>query len=149
MHKYLYGTKYWIDVWGNVFGENGQLRPTINSHGFPSYTIKLNDGKQKNFTAHIEVWRAWQGPIPKGGIKHKDGDKLNPAMDNLVPAHMVRRYIDYIKSGISITKIALHFGLPKKEISKWVSSEHPGGIRDLRKKYPLNKSIDIRDERGI
>jgi len=143
MEKSL-GNGYTIDDHGCVFSthKNAFLKPTLNEFGYHFYTIYL-DGKQKCIMPHIEMWRNFIGEIPAGGIRHKDGNKMNNELTNLEARHPTSQYIEYVKRGISITKIARFYKLPKKEISKRISAQIPGGIRKLRQQYPLNKSIDI------
>lgn len=124
------------------FLSNKFLNPTVNSHGYHFYTIYI-DGQQKSILPHIELWRHHYGEIPLGGIKHADGNKLNNDYSNLIPRHPSAQYVEYIKRGITITKIARHFKLPKKEISIRVAELIPGGIRELRKQYPMNSGRDI------
>lgn len=144
MQASLYGSNYTIDDCGNVWSphKNAYLKLSINSNGYHFCIIYIN-GQPKNILVHWEVWRAFKNEIPIGGIKHLDGNKLNNKLSNLAAAHPGLEYVDYIKSGISITKIASYYKLPKKAISEVVSSLIPGGIRELRKQYPLNKSRDI------
>jgi hypothetical protein len=93
---------------------------------------------------HREVWKAFKKtPIPFGGLVHIDGNKMNPALNNLKPKHPGWQYVEYIKQGITITKLAKYYALPKKSISEVVSLLVPGGIRELRKQYPMNKSKDV------
>lgn len=129
---------------GKIFSflSNKYLNPSVNSNGFNFYTIYIN-GEQKSILPHIELWKHYYGDIPIGGIKHADGNKLNNDYTNLICRHPSAQYVEYIKRGITITKIARHYKLPKKEISKRVSELIPGGIRALRKQYPLNKGRDI------
>lgn len=141
----LYATSYILDEYGRVYSayKRAYLQLYNNKNGFDSCIIYIN-GKQKNILIHLEVWKAFNGALPPGGIKHKDSNKRNNRLSNLIARHPGWQYVEYVKQGISITKIAAYYQLPKKEISKWVSTLFPGGIRKLRQKYPLNKSIDVR-----
>lgn len=143
MHAQL-GDAYTIDTDGRVWSahKQGYLNPSTNDSGYHFYTIYIN-GEQKSVLPHIEVWRQFRGELPKGGIKHADGNKQNNSLDNLIPRHPHEQYVEYLKRGVSITKVAKYFGLPKKEISIRVAEVYPGGIRELRKKHPLNRSINI------
>jgi len=139
------GNGYTLDEQGRIWSEhkNAFLNPSINAAGYHFYTIYVN-GKQKAILPHLEIWKHFIGTIPAGGIKHIDGNKQNNSLANLIPRHPGDSYIFYIKQGISITKIARHYKLPKKEISKRIADLIPGGIRELRKQFPLNRSMDIR-----
>lgn len=142
--KELYGSKYTIDDTGAIWSVYSQnwLKPSINAHGF-SYCCLYTPKGVRSVTVHLEVWRLF-GPIAVWGkIIHKDGNKQNNAIANLADSRPVLCYVDYIKQGISITKLAKYYHTPKKEISKYVSLAYPGGIRALRKQYPLNKSKDV------
>lgn len=141
--KELYKSNYWISADGSVYHEATKLKPVVNSHGYHFYTIYLPDGKQKSILPHVEVWRNFKGEYPIGGIKHKDGNKLNNNVDNLIACHPVEDYMRHLINGVSITKIAKHYGTTKKDISKYVAMRHPGGVRAIRKFYPLNRSLDI------
>jgi hypothetical protein len=51
--------------------------------GYLSAQIR-NDGKRQKFKVHILVARAFLGPAPDGQeCRHKDGNRLNPCLDNL------------------------------------------------------------------
>lgn len=144
MRKKLHDTEYEIDEFGNVYTWLGmKMKPTINKHGFNSFNIRTKDGRQKYILPHIEVYLWMIGPYPLGGIKHINGNKLDNYWGNLTAAHPIDEYIDWISRGVSVTKVAAHYKTSKKEISKYVSMYHSGGIRDLRKHFPLNKSLDV------
>lgn len=136
---------YEIDIDGRIWSwsSNKWLSPSINAKGYSFYTIYLDSGKQKSILPHLEVWRKFKGPLPRGGICHIDGNKQNNSVDNLRANHDGAKFVELIKRGVSISKIAKYYGLPKKTISEYVSALIPGGIRELRKKYPLNKSLEI------
>jgi transposase len=54
--------------------------------------------------------------------------------------------IELIRRGVSIKKIAEHYGVSKKSISVRVSRVIPGGIRKLRQNYPLNRDKNVEEE---
>lgn len=141
--KPLYNSAYSISADGNVYHNGVKLKPVLNSHGYYFYTIYLKDGKQKSILPHVEVYRAFKGEYPPGGIKHKDGNKINNDVANLVECHPIDKYLEHITNGISVTKIAAYYKTTKKDISKYVARRYPGGVRAMRKHYPLNKSLDI------
>lgn len=140
----LYGSGYVLDESGRVWSphKNAYLKLSTNSNGYPFCIIYIN-GEAKNILVHREVWKSFNNSSPIGGIKFIDGNKMNAELDNLIPAHPGWQYVEFVKQGISITKIAGYYKLPKKSISEIVSLLIPGGIRELRKQYPLNKSVDI------
>jgi hypothetical protein len=142
----LYDTEYILDEQGRVWSpfKKDFLRLSTNAHGYAYTTISAGEG-HIGIIIHRAVWKAFKGAIPKGGLRHKDSNKMNPALENLEPVHPGWEYINYIKQGITITKLAAYYELPKKTISKVVSELVPGGIRSLRKQYPLNKSKDIHE----
>jgi len=146
MQEDLYGSTYELDSDGRVWSNRSQqwLTPSTNKSGFSFYTIYLANGKQKAILPHIEVWRLFRGEIPHGGIEHIDGNKNNNSLQNLRAKCDGNKFLELVKQGISITKIARYYKVPKKTISVYISDLHPGGIRELRKRYPLNKSQDIR-----
>lgn len=141
----LYGSGYILDELGRIWSpyKNDYLKLSENVHGCAYTTIMLNSDKCMGILVHREVWKAFKSKIPFGGLVHKDGNKMNPALDNLEPKHPGWQYVEYIKQGITITKIAKYYNLPKKSISEVVSLLVPGGIRELRKQHPMNKSKDI------
>lgn len=142
----LYNTGYILDELGRIYSPHKKdfLRLSSNAHGYAYTTIMLDPKRCMGILMHREIWKAFKGTeIPFGGLKHLDKNKMNPALVNLEPRHPGWQYVEYIKQGISITKIAAHYKLPKKSISEVVSLLIPGGIRALRKQHPLNKSKDI------
>lgn len=142
----LYGSGYILDELGRVWSpyKKDFLKLSENVHGCAFTTIMLDSKRMLGLLIHREVWKAFKGTeIPFGGLRHIDGNKMNPALQNLVPKHPGWQYVEYIKQGITITKLAAYYKLPKKSISEVVSILVPGGIRELRKKHPLNKSKDI------
>jgi hypothetical protein len=141
----LYGSGYILNELGQIWSpyKKNYLRLSENVHGCAYTTIMLNSQKTVGILVHREVWKAFKSPIPFGGLIHKDGNKMNPALNNLEPKHPGWQYVEYVKQGITITKIAKHYDLPKKSISEVVSLLVPGGIRELRKQYPMNKSKDV------
>lgn len=140
----LYESDYVIDEHGRVWSphKNDFLKLSKNNNGY-AFCIIYIQGKSKNIIVHREVWKYFSDSRLIGRIKHKDNNKMNAALSNLALVHPSWKYVEYIKQGVSITRIAQYYKLPKKEISKWVAILIPGGIRQLRKQYPLNKSKDI------
>lgn len=142
----LYGSGYILDEAGRVWSpyKKDYLKLSKNLNGFAYTTIMLDPKRIAGILVHREVWKAFESPIPFGGLVHKDGNRMNPALANLEPRHPGWQYVEYVKQGITITKIAAYYGLPKKAISEVISKLVPGGIRELRKKYPMHKERDIR-----
>lgn len=143
----IYGTEYRISddgtVWSPFLLRN--LTPTADSSGYLFCIIRTDQG-QKTVYLHKEVWKHFAADNRIWGlVTHKDGNKANNSIDNLRCTHDPFKYIELIKRGVTITRIAEYFGHPKKEISKYVSMVHEGGIRDLRKKHPMNKSLRIEE----
>lgn len=143
--KKLYNTEYILDEHGRVWSpfKKDFLKLSKNQHGYAFTTIPVGQGFHLGIVIHREVWKAFIGEIPQGGLRHRDSNKMNPALSNLEPVHPGWKYVDYIRQGITITKIAAYYELPKKTISKIVAELIPGGIRSLRKQFPMNKSRDI------
>lgn len=142
----LYGSGYILNELGQIWSpyKKDYLKLSENVHGCAFTTIMLNPEKCMGILVHREVWKAFKKtPIPFGGLVHIDGNKMNPALNNLKPKHPGWQYVEYIKQGITITKLAKYYALPKKSISEVVSLLVPGGIRELRKQYPMNKSKDV------
>lgn len=144
----LYGSGYILDELGRVWSPHKKdyLKLSTNAHGFAFTTIMLDSKRIMGILVHREVWKAFRSSIPFGGLVHKDGNKMNPSLANLEPRHPGWQYVEYVKQGITITKIAAYYSLPKKAISEVISKLVPGGIRELRKQYPLRKERDIRCE---
>lgn len=142
----LYASGYILDELGRIWSpyKKDYLKLSENVHGCAFTTIMLDPKRMMGILVHREVWKAFkETEIPFGGLKHLDKNKMNPALENLEPKHPGWQYVEYIKRGITITKIAQHYKLPKKSISEVVGKLVPGGIRELRKTHPLNKSRDI------
>lgn len=60
-----------------------RLAGSINTSGYRKLSHSVN-GRQICVLAHRVIWEAINGPIPEGMfINHRDGDKLNNAIDNL------------------------------------------------------------------
>ena len=56
------------------------LRPGIASNGYPTVAL----GRRNTRTVHSLVAEAFIGPVPVGcEVRHKDGDRKNPKLDNL------------------------------------------------------------------
>lgn len=52
--------------------------------GYPAVALSI-DGKLKTYRVHILVARAFLGPAPANEeVRHKDGDRSNPRLDNLI-----------------------------------------------------------------
>lgn len=78
----------------------GKLRaPHSHQWGYPSYTLNLL-GERKTMCAHTLVALAFLGPRPKGmQIRHKDGDCMNPTVENLAYGTPVENNQDTIRHG--------------------------------------------------
>ncbi len=60
-----------------------KIRAPAFKKGYLSYHM-CKDGIRKYRLAHIMVWEAFKGPIPKGlEVNHKNGDRANPSLKNL------------------------------------------------------------------
>jgi hypothetical protein len=142
--KTLYASGYTLDENGNVWSPyiNGFLKPSINANGY-SYCALYTPQGVRSITVHLEVWRLFGAIAVWGRLVHIDGNKQNNSIGNLRDSRPVLQYVEYIKQGISITKLSEYYQTPKKEISKYVAMAIPGGIRELRKRYPLNKLKDV------
>lgn len=73
---------YMVSDHGRVYSHFSQkiLRPGIGSHGYP--TVRLTGKKTR--TLHSLVAETFIGPRPEGmEVRHKDGDRTNPALANL------------------------------------------------------------------
>jgi len=59
------------------------LKSNIGSHGYLSINL-CEDGEAKSFLVHKLVTEAFLGQCPEGcQVNHKDGNKLNPCIENL------------------------------------------------------------------
>lgn len=93
-----YGGLYEVSDLGRVRsyarGTARLLRPGIASHGYP--TVALGRGKSR--TVHSLVAEAFLGPRPAGQeVCHRDGDRANPALSNLVYGTRSENNIDASK----------------------------------------------------
>jgi hypothetical protein len=63
---------------------NRVLQKTLNSDGYPSVRIMMQNGHRKRIAVHVLVARKYYGECPKGmQIRHLDGNKMNCHKDNL------------------------------------------------------------------
>lgn len=78
-------------------GANGRvLRPGIASHGYP--TVALGRGNTQS--VHVLVAAAFLGPCPEGQeVRHRDGKRTNPRMENLHYGTRGQNIADAILSG--------------------------------------------------
>lgn len=72
-------------VWGGprmgFYLKRGRiLKPGIASHGYPTVSL----GRRNSRTLHSLVAEAFLGPCPQGcEVRHKDGNRQNPRLENL------------------------------------------------------------------
>ena len=60
-----------------------RILQTIAVNRYPSFTVRIN-GKTERRKVHIEVLRAFIGPVPVNTeVIHIDGNINNPRLDNL------------------------------------------------------------------
>jgi hypothetical protein len=75
---------YFATMDGHIIGKRGHvLAGKITWDGYKE--IILSDcSRRRSVRVHTLVWETYKGKVPKGlQINHKDGNKLNNALDNL------------------------------------------------------------------
>lgn len=78
------------------FKRGQMLRPGIASNGYP--TVALGRGNTR--TLHSLVADAFLGPCPSNQeVRHKDGRRTNPALDNLEYGTRTQNILDAVKHG--------------------------------------------------
>ena len=65
------------------YGER-ELRQDLNDDGYPSVRLSI-DGKRTRYAVHVLVARRHlpPRPSPRHEVRHLDGNKMNPAVENL------------------------------------------------------------------
>jgi len=63
-------------------GSGRFLKQTIDRYGY-AYVCLFKDGKRKNLKVHRLVAQAFLVAVDKPHVNHKDGNKLNNAVENL------------------------------------------------------------------
>ena len=96
----FYSKEYKVSDTGIVYGKSGKpLKPSINPNGYQIVVFTIN-GKQKGFSVHNLVARAFVKGYKKGlQVNHKDGNKLNNNASNLewcTPLENVRHSIEVL-----------------------------------------------------
>lgn len=110
-----YEEKYQISNFGRFKSflsdkENGKIRQIVNKNGW-YLTVNLQkkvDGKSRKTTAKIHrlVYQTFVGDIPKGfHIHHKDGNKQNNHLDNLVLLHPSDHASESVNQRDSVSKM--------------------------------------------
>ena len=85
-----WGTYYWHSTKGKL------LKPGIASNGYPTVAI----GRGNTRTVHSLVAEAFIGPYPEGcEVRHKDGDRENPKLDNLEYGSRTDNIFDAVNHG--------------------------------------------------
>jgi hypothetical protein len=142
------------------------LSTPINKHrGYKEFSIKIN-GVAKTAAVHQEVAKAYIGPANGLHIRHKNGDPTDNRLENLeygTPKQNQddRRQPDYlgkklltellwrcVQTGAGISVIAAFLGVTHGDISN-VLKRNFKPMRQLRREYPLNKSINVESLRRI
>lgn len=106
---------------GRVFSwfSERYLRPGIGKNGY----LRLNLGFGKTRNVHALVAEAFIGPRPKGHVvRHRDGDRSNPRLDNL-------EYGTYSENTCDSVKHGTHSGLSPEARRKSVRTKdrlYPG-----------------------
>lgn len=61
-----------------------ELKQNLNDNGYPSVRLTI-DGKRIHYAVHTLVARHYlpQRPSAQHEVRHLDGDKLNPSVENL------------------------------------------------------------------
>jgi hypothetical protein len=80
-----YEGEYKISDLGNVMSVKSDLilKSTISTNGYPIVKLCKNS-KSRTFTIHRLVLNAFNPtPLPSLIVNHKDGNKTNPALENL------------------------------------------------------------------
>ena len=72
-----------IGAWSTGVKPQNRIRKIPPANKYPRVKLSKN-GKSKLVQVHVEVWKAFRGPIPIGWeINHEDGNKWNPCLYNL------------------------------------------------------------------
>lgn len=82
---------YMVSSCGKVLSGRGKkgsplrdLNPVLNQSGYPTVTIRRDDGTYRTCRVHQLVAEAFIGPRPDGmQVRHLDGNSANPSLNNL------------------------------------------------------------------
>jgi len=96
-----YAGYYMISSFGRVYSvRRKKMLKCSLSDGYPSFSASVN-GKVKRIGVHRAVLRAFVGPPPEGMESlHKDGNKLNPRLDNLHYGTRGENVDDQVRHGV-------------------------------------------------
>ena len=98
-----------VSDFGRVYSHVSQkfLRPGIASNGYP--TVRLTGKKTR--TVHSLVADAFIGLCPTGmEVRHRDGDRTNPALSNLLYGTPTQNREDQYRHGTRSKKTDLEIG---------------------------------------
>lgn len=105
-----------------AWAKAGLLKPTISTTGYPYVTLSYRGVRRKR-GLHQLVAEAFIGPCPPGmEVRHKDDNKRNPALTNLIYGTSTENKLDLVRAG-----------------------RHHNAIKD---RCPKNHPYDLVDERG-
>jgi hypothetical protein len=145
-----FGGYYLISNLGTVFSKkrNRILKGTINFYGYHKYWLRTVDNSYKIFSVHTLVALHFiENPLGYTEINHKDGNKLNNAVENLEwcsRSHNVKHAYDI---GIKPRLIG------EKNVRSKITSEIVNRIREdslamsvtnVSKKYNLSESYTLK-----
>lgn len=86
---------YQVSNLGQVMGPKGLRKLSPDSEGYLSVTLR-----QRGRRVHKLVAEAFLGPCPEGlQVRHKDGNHLNPALENLEYGTPTANRLDSVAHG--------------------------------------------------
>lgn len=77
--------RYFATESGDIFNKDGmKVKPFVSKRGYLRVKLHIGNSRYKNYSVHVLVATAFiPNPDNLPQVNHKDGNKLNPSVDNL------------------------------------------------------------------
>lgn len=130
-HEDRYAVTPWGEVWSapRTMSRGGVLSQRIGRTGYPEVRLSEVGGGEKTYRVHRLVALTFIGPCPEGyEVRHLDGDRLNPRVENLAYGTRSENTLDKRAHGTdpNVNKTHCPQGHPYEGDNVWTSTARPG-----------------------